>query len=108
MLNKRATSLGIGNKKIQEVDKLNSPGAGSYNLPADINPERSMRKSISFGVSRENMDITGPLGTVKKFLQKLPGPGNYEARDVHDFRAPALRSRLPDHSTDMVTKVSVK
>ena len=54
------------------------------------------------------MELTGPLGNVKKYLQKLPGPGNYEGKDVHDWRGPALRSRLPDHSDDMRLNVLLR
>ena len=67
-----------------------------------------MRKSISFGVSREKMDLTGPLGNVRKYLQKLPGPGNYEAKDPNDWRGPALRSRLPDNSDSMRKNVLLR
>jgi|LakMenE01Jun11ns_1017448.scaffolds.fasta_scaffold6110849_1 hypothetical protein len=45
----------------------------------------------------KNMEQGGPLGNVKKFLEKLPAPGTYEAKNMHDNRAPSLRSRHPDH-----------
>jgi len=41
------------------------------------------------------MEIGGPLGHVKLF-SKLPGPGNYNCETHRDFRAPSLKSRLPD------------
>jgi hypothetical protein len=50
------------------------------------------------------MELGGPLGHVKKFLEKLPAPGAYEARNVNDHRAPELRSRLPDHSFEKFVK----
>lgn len=54
------------------------------------------------------MELGGPLGNVKKFLEKLPAPGTYEAKDMRDRRAPSLRSRLPDHSLDKIIKVTIK
>lgn len=42
------------------------------------------------------MELGGPLGHVKKFLEKLPAPGTYEAKNPRDYRAPSLRSRQPD------------
>lgn len=43
------------------------------------------------------MELGGPLGHVKKFLEKLPAPGMYEAKNMRDHRGPEIRSRLPDH-----------
>ena len=42
------------------------------------------------------MDLSGPFGQVKH-LGKLPGPTEYQNMTERDLRAPALRSRLPDH-----------
>ena len=51
------------------------------------------------------MDVTGPLGNVKKYLGKLPAPGTYEIKEMHNCRAPELRSRLPDHTGKLNEKV---
>ena len=39
-----------------------------------------------------------------KFLGKIPGPSVYEAKNVSDFRAPSLKSRLPDHDFEKFVK----
>ena len=45
--------LGYGNKTLGTEKKEPVPGVGTYNFESDINPEKNMRRSISFGVSRE-------------------------------------------------------
>jgi len=55
-----------------------------------------MRNSISFGVGRERMELSGPFGHLK-VTEKLPAPGSYHEPNDRDKRAPSLRSRLPDH-----------
>jgi hypothetical protein len=45
--------LGYGNKTMGLDSNGVIPGVGSYTFSSDINPEKNMRRSISFGVSRE-------------------------------------------------------
>jgi len=51
------------------------------------------------------MEQGGPLGDVK-YLQKFPSPDSYREKDVHDRRAPTMRSRHPDHDFERSIKVS--
>lgn len=50
------------------------------------------------------MEAGGPLAQVKH-LGKLPSPTAYTNIHIRDFRAPSLKSRLPDRSGDCVAKV---
>ncbi len=52
----------------------------------------------------QKMELGGPLGTLK-YLGKNPAPGNYKEKDVRDLRAPALKSRHPDHDFEKRIKV---
>ena len=45
--------LGYGNKTMGLDSATKTPGVGTYTFSSDINPEKNMRRSISFGVSRE-------------------------------------------------------
>jgi hypothetical protein len=45
--------LGYGNKTMGIDNPTPTPGVGTYSFEEEINPEKNMRRSISFGVSRE-------------------------------------------------------
>ena len=66
------------------------------------------KKGVTFGESRDRMDLGGPLGNVMKVYKNIPGPGQYKYKDVHDKRGPGLKSRLPDLSTKNNAKVLKK
>ncbi len=50
------------------------------------------------------MEQGSPLGLLK-FTSKVPAPTAYQAKDVHDYRAPSMRSRHPDHDFEKFIKV---
>ena len=50
---KRATMLGYGHKTMGIDSNGVVPGVGAYSFPNEIDPEKNMKRSISFGVSRE-------------------------------------------------------
>jgi hypothetical protein len=52
-ISKRATMLGYGHKDMGLDNATATPGVGTYTFNSGINPEKNMRRSISFGVSRE-------------------------------------------------------
>jgi hypothetical protein len=52
-MSKRTTMLGYGDKTMGPDNPTPTPGVGSYTFNNEINPEKNMRRSISFGVSRE-------------------------------------------------------
>jgi hypothetical protein len=63
-----------------------------------------MKNSISFGLGREQMQLSGAFGHLK-VTGKLPAPGAYSKPDDRDKRAHTMRPRLPDHILSKRIKV---
>jgi len=74
----RATSFGYGSKYDFTKGSVNNPAPNTYSLKGEVgSPDK---KGFSFGLSREQMSVTGGAFVGDK---KSPGPGAYDVRETN-------------------------
>jgi len=74
----RTTNFGYGSKYDFTRGQANNPPPNAYSLKAEITP--NAKKGFSFGLSREQMLVTGGAFVGDK---TSPGPGAYDVRETN-------------------------
>ena len=67
-----------------------NPPPNSYNIKSGFAPNAT--HGFGFGKGREEMEVTGPLATVK--VNRNPGPGSYEVGTTLSKSAYSLTGKL--------------
>lgn len=97
---KRSTTFGYGNKYDFTQGQSNNPPPNAYTVKGAI--DGSTKKGFSFGLSREQMLITGGAFVGDK---TSPGPGAYDVRETNKVSlAYSFRPRtnsLESHNTSL-------
>jgi hypothetical protein len=66
-----------------------NPPPNTYTLPSNFSPNKT--HGFGFGKGREEMELTGPLATIK--VNRNPGPGSYEINSTLTKSAYSLTSK---------------
>jgi hypothetical protein len=95
---RRAAGFGYGHKYDFTKTQGQAPAPNAYNVRKDESEERRKKMGYSFGLSREQMKVTGGMFVGDK---NSPGPGQYDISQINKPKiAFTFRPRITiDHNT---------